>query len=422
MGDMSDVSFLDAGQNTFVRIQRKAGKRFDQLFSDLCRLPPMKEGALRATVMKSYGLTSGEARYLIDMAREADAEAVVRDSEALKQEFTYRSYDHDFWQVFCDDPDRPFFAPLRIAELPRIGAEDFVEECYYEKGALEPLAKRYCGYHLWPSEELDRLLPLLEAAGLFDAVERTCTSIARASRSKYFAERAGRNGYASDAWVEKFKDYALAAHDRAIEWMKRIGRDEAAEALTQQREAVREGRLPDLPPISDLRRMDETVFWELIARARSGAEATDEQLMLLERLLQTFKAPDIKRFGSLYAATMRKLYHWDVWALAYAARGGCSDDAFVEFRTWLILQGDPDLVQLALKDPAGAARHVPRDPELPGGSLSAMIEEAFLQRKGTPMEMARIDLDEPRGREWPEDAWEARYPGLARHYSPENVL
>lgn len=422
MDDTGDVSFLNAGQNAFVRIQRKTGKRFDELFSDLCRLPPLKEGALRASVMQSYGLTSEEAHYLVDMAREADAAAVVRDSEALKQEFTYRSYDHDMWQVFLEDTDRPFFAPLSIAGLPLIAAEDFVEQCYYEKGALEPLAKRYCGYNQWPSEELDRLLPSLETAGLFDAIERVCTSIARSSRSKFFAERAGRNGYASDAWVEKFRDYALTAHDRAIEWLERVGRAEAAADLTRQREAVREGRLPELPQISDLRRMDETVFWELIARSRSEAEALDEQLMLLERLLQTFKAAEIKRFGSLYAGYMRKLHHWDVWALAYAARGGCSDNSFVEFRTWLILQGDPALVELALNDPARAAMRVPRDPELPDGSLSTMIEEAFLQRKGTPMAMACIDLDEPRGKEWPEEEWESWYPRLARHYSPQNVL
>lgn len=422
MDDKDDVSFLTAGQNNFVRIQRKAGKRFDQLFADLCRLPPMKEGELRASVMKSYGLTSGEARYLLEMAREADAEAVVRDSEALKQEFTYRSHTHDLWQVLLGNLDRPFFAPLRIAELPRIAAEEFVEECYYEKGALEPLAKRYCGHNLWPAADMARLLPLLEAAGHLDAIERLCVSIARSSRSRFFAEHAGRNGYASEAWVEKFKDYSLEAHARAIEWLERIGRIEAAEDLAQQREAVREGRLPELPQISDLRRMDETVFWELIARSRSEAEALDEQLMLLERLLQTFKAGDIKRFGSLYAGYMRRLYHWDVWALAYAARDGCSDDSFVEFRTWLILQGDPALVELALREPAGAARHVPRDPELPDGSLSAMIEEAFLQRKGTPMAMASIDLEKPKGREWPEDALDAWYPELARHYAPENVL
>ena len=73
--------------------------------------------------------------------------------------------------------------------------------------------------------------------------------------------------------------------------------------------------------------------------------------------MRAFGAAQIKRFGSLYAKLMRKLYHWDVWALAYAARDGCSDAAFEEFRTWLILQGDPALVALAVTDTARAAEH-----------------------------------------------------------------
>jgi hypothetical protein len=420
--EQDDLSFLDARQQTFVRVQRKAGKRFDQLFAEMCRLPPMTEDALRSSLMKSYGLSGDEARFLADMAREADAEAVVRDGNALREAFTYRSFSHDKWQIFCDDPDRPFFEPLRILELPRILAEDFVEECYYERQAWDALTAALSRNNVWKPDSSARLLGHLEEAGRLDLIERYCVSTARTSRSRFFAERAGRNGQASEAWVEKYKDYALEAHDRAIEWMERIGRVETAAELADQREAVREGRLPELPQISDHRRMDEALFWELVARSRSEAETLDEQLMLLQRLLGSFKAGDIKRFGSIYAGYMRRLYHWDVWALAYAARNGCSDDAFVEFRTWLILQGDPTLVALARTDHAGAAERVPRDPELPDGSLSAMIEETYLQRRGRPMTMAGIDLETPKGREWPEEAWEVWYPALARHYSPENLL
>ena len=422
MDDKDDLSFLDARQQSYVRIQRKTGKRFDQLFGEMCGLPPMTEDALRSSLMESHGLSADEARYLADMAREADAEAVVRDGTALKEAFTYCSFSHDKWQIFCDDPDRPFFEPLRILELPRILAEGFVEDCYYEKQAWDALTAALGGNNVWKPDSSARLLAHLEEAGRFDLIERYCVSTARASRSRFFAEQAGRNGAASEAWVEKYREYALEAHDRAIEWLDRIGHGGTAADLADQREAVREGRLPELPPISDLRRMDETIFWELIARSRSESKTIDEQLMLLQRLLECFRAGDIKRFGSLYAGSMRRLHHWNVWAIAYAASNGCSDDAFMEFRTWLILQGDPALVELALRNPAQAARHVPRDPELPDGSLSAEIEEAYLRRKGAPLEMARLDLETPKGREWPEENWETWYPELARHYAPGNVL
>ena len=411
-----DLTFLDAGQNHFVRIQRKAGKRIDELFTDMCGIGSAKESELRSAVMKKYGLGSAEARYLVDLAREADAAAVDRDKQALKESFTYRDYDHDVWEVLFEDLDRPFFAPLRIAGLPHIGTADFVEECYYEKGALEPLVRKYCGYDQWRPAEFDRLLRLLEDAQRFDLMERLCIAIARRARSRFFSERAGRNGNASEAWVEKFKEYALEAYDQALAWMTRIGRGEAAEQLAEQREGVREGRLPELPPISDLRRIDEPVFWELVSRSRSQAETLDDQLAALERLLPSFKAADIKRFGSLYAGYMRQLHHWNVWALAYAARDGCSDDSFMAFRTWLILQGDPALVELAIDDPAKAAKKVPRDPELPDGTLLSLIEEAYLQRKGEPFELPMIAHSRPKGREWPEHALEALHPELVGHY------
>lgn len=411
-----DLSFLDEGQNHFVHIQWATGKRMDELMSEMCRLGPMNEGELRSTVMEKYGLSSGQARYLTELARQADAAAVDADKQALKQAFTYRNCEHDEWQVLFEDPDRPIFAPLRIAGFPPIAAADFVVDCYYEKGALEPLVKMYAGEKMWRAERFDRLLRHLEDARLFDLIETFCTTIARRSRSKFFSERGGRTG-ANEARVDKIKDYALEAYDQAIRWTTRIGRIEAAGQLAEQREAVREERVPELPPVSDLRRIDEPVFWELIARTRSQAETVDEQIAILGELLRTFRGADIKRFGTFYARHMKKLYHWDVWAFAYIARGGCSDDSFAAFRTWLILQGDPALVELALTDPARAARRIPREPELPDGTLIPEIEDAFLQREGAGLDLPIVDLEKPRGKEWPEDQVEAIYPELARHYA-----
>lgn len=34
------------------------------------------------------------------------------------------------------------------------------------------------------------------------------------------------------------------------------------------------------------------------------------------------------------------VYNWDLWAVAWLGRGGrCSDDCFMDFRTWLISRG-----------------------------------------------------------------------------------
>jgi hypothetical protein len=289
-------------------------------------------------------------------------------------------------------------------------------DCYLEKGALEPLVKIYAGRTYVSAGVFDELLRHLESARCFDLIERLWTSVARRSRALFFQNRPDR-AHGLEARVEQDKRFALEAYDHAVDWMTRLGREEAVATLIEERDALRDERFSELQPVSDLRRIDEPVFWDLIARARAAAPSTSERLAMLGELLRTFGAADIKRFGTIYARAMKKLYHWNVWALAYAARGGCSDDAFEAFRAWLILQGDPALIDLAIADPAGAARHIPSDPDLPDGACSWTIEEAYLQRKGEPLELPAIDLEKPRGKEWPEVSFDAIFPDLISYYA-----
>jgi hypothetical protein len=344
--------------------------------------------------------------------------AVEKDKEALKNAFTYRSLDQDLDRLL-DDMDRPLFAEANRAGHALYGvAAEFVEDCYYEKGALEPLVQAYSGQPYRVAERFDRLLRHLEAAQRGDLIERFWTSITRLTRAEFFYQRPRRD-HGDHAGAEEFKNYALEAYAQGIAWLTKLGRLEAAERLSEDREALRAERLPPLPAATDRRRIDEPVFWELISAARSAAPTTLEQLAELGESLRVFGAAQIKRFGSLYAKFMRKLYHWDVWALAYAARGGCSDAAFEEFRTWLILQGDPALVALAVTDPARTAEHVPPDPDLPDGTLLPLIEEAYLLRKGSPLAVPAIDLDQPKGKEWTDATLATRYPQLAQRYGLE---
>ena len=242
------------------------------------------------------------------------------------------------------------------------------------------------------------------------------TSGARRTRAEFFYQRPGRD-YGAHARVEESKNYALEAYSQGIDWMTRLGRLEAAERLTEERNALAEERVASLPPPSDLRRIDEPVFWELISKSRSDVPSTLEQFVALGDSLRAFKAAEIKRFGAHYTRLMKQLYHWNVWALAYAARGGCSDEAFGEFRAWLILQGDPAFVALAVADPTQAAERVPREPDLPDGPGLSMIEEAYFQRKGASLDLPPIDLDKPKGKEWTEATFATMYPQLVRHYA-----
>jgi hypothetical protein len=345
--------------------------------------------------------------------REKDALKRAFNERTIKQAFTYNSVSLDtdllFDDLYRDPPANP--AGLSVAVV----AIEFVVDCYYERGALEPLVKSYSAHKYQLASVFDRLLEHLQRAERVDQIERLWTSVARVSRAEFFYQRPGRN-HGGQALVAKAKQHALDAYAQGIDWMTRLGRLEAVERLTEQRDALREERFAALPTPSDLRRLDEATFWQVIATTRSRAETTLEQLAVLGESLRTLKAAEIKRFASLYVKHMKKLYHWNVWALAYAARGGCSDLAFEAFRTWLILQGDAALVECAITDPTRAAERVPREPDLPEGHCLLMIEEAYLQRQGSALGQLRIEFDKPRGKEWTEVGFATTYPQLVRRY------
>ena len=373
---------------------------------------------------QAEGQPRGSARMVefTDLSK-IDPAVIAREVEALKAgfhhrdvkaAFTYRSFSHDMDllinDLLRDEPANPLNLPLHGI------AEKFLEDCYYEKGAIEPLVKIYSGHRYQRLSTFERVLQHLEAARRHDLIERLWFSIARNSRVFYFYQRPGRD-HGNSQQVEQFKNDALEGYAHAVAWMTRLGRNEAAEKLTEERDALREERFAPVVEPTDSRRIDETVFWELIVQSRSRAGTTLEQLLALGESLRAFKAPDIKRFGSHYAKLMKRLHHWNVWALAYAARGGCSDSAFEEFRAWLILQGDPALISVAIVNPVRAAERVPRNPELPDGPGLSSIQEAYLQRAGSWLELPSIDIEKPKGKPWTEEAFETTFPDLMRHYA-----
>jgi|GEM_PF-1292682 len=420
--DLQDelLSGLNETQRQVLTIQTTSRKRLDELFSEIFHAATKDSGELRSMLTERHGLAADNVDFLLNLAQQVDPEAVDRDKVALKEAFSYRDYRQDLdWLL--NDRDRPFHAAMRILGLGYYApAAEFVLDCYYEKGALEPIVRIKSSQAYRVAGRFDELLHHLQKAQRHDLIERLWISVVRLARAEFLSVRHSSDPGQRPYVVDQQKNVALDGYDHAIDWMTRLGRLDAIRQLTEERDAMREERFAALPPASDLRRMDEEVFWEVISRALSEGPTTPEQLAVLGELLRAFKAADIKRFGSLYARNMRKLYHWNVWALAYAARGGCSDDAFEEFRAWLILQGDPGLLDLAVKDPARAALHVPADPELPDGACVWMIQEAHLQRTGVPLELPMIDLDKPKGKEWPEEAFEAMFPELVRYYATVN--
>lgn len=125
--------------------------------------------------------------------------------------------------------------------------------------------------------------------------------------------------------------------------------------------------------------MDITEFWNLIEAARadaaaaSGERADDFASVLADRLAATSKETIFEyrqQFEHLHAA----LYRWDVWAAGYLIGGGCSDDAFVDFRAGLIAQGR-EWYERAAAHPDSLADHPEVIAAVLGGRDEALFDE-----------------------------------------------
>jgi hypothetical protein len=97
--------------------------------------------------------------------------------------------------------------------------------------------------------------------------------------------------------------------------------------------------------------VDPRQFWQLIERSKAESEGDcDKQAGALTVLLLELPATAIAAFGRLFEQYADQAYRTDLWAAAYIIQGGCSDDGFEYFRSWLIGQGE-GIYTAALRDP-----------------------------------------------------------------------
>ena len=132
---------------------------------------------------------------------EIDPAAVEREKRALKNALTYVDIGRDVWWLL-EDTDRAMFAEANLAGRGLYAvASAFVQDCYYERGSLEPLVTSYGGQPYRVASRFHRLLHHLQEAQRFDLIERLWTSVARRTRAEFFYQRPGRD-YGDHARVE----------------------------------------------------------------------------------------------------------------------------------------------------------------------------------------------------------------------------
>ena len=101
----------------------------------------------------------------------------------------------------------------------------------------------------------------------------------------------------------------------------------------------------------------EPWFWQIIAETISKDGAKPKQLNAMRRALRKLSERDVMIFYCIFDLVMARSYTWKLWGAAYVAMGGCGDDSFDYFRTWLVsrgksffetILGDPDSLAILL--------------------------------------------------------------------------
>jgi hypothetical protein len=94
--------------------------------------------------------------------------------------------------------------------------------------------------------------------------------------------------------------------------------------------------------------MNQQQFWDIIQDSLRAGNAED-QLEFLSDKLESFSKEELLDFDYIFRQLHEDCYSWDIWAAAYTIQGGCSDDGFIDFRSWLVAQGK-DVFEKALKN------------------------------------------------------------------------
>ncbi len=149
-------------------------------------------------------------------------------------------------------------------------------------------------------------------------------------------------------------------------------------------------------------------FWQIISNTLE-AKTIDQQFEILYSELNELSVEDILDFHRHFLIKMDESYTWELWAAAHIIHGDCPEDAFIDFRAWLIFRGKA-VFENAVKN-ANSLAHIGKKALLEsfdGEEFNYMAAEVYEEKTGRDIEddenLDGVDFKEdPTGREWEED-------------------
>jgi hypothetical protein len=129
--------------------------------------------------------------------------------------------------------------------------------------------------------------------------------------------------------------------------------------------------------------MDRDAFWRIIDNSRCGSDL-DRQIEKLNERLTALSAEELIEFERHLTTLSCESYSWDLWGAAYLINGGCSDDGFEYFRSWLIAQGRSTF-ESAVVDPDSLADLPDLGGDVELEELSYVAQRAYEDKTGKPL-------------------------------------
>jgi len=168
-------------------------------------------------------------------------------------------------------------------------------------------------------------------------------------------------------------------------------------------------------------------FWQIIDHARDESINTDQFLTRLEKKINMLDPESIRKFDQIFNQEIQKLNRWELWALAYIVRTGCSDDSFDYFKGWLISKGEQVCRVMQEFNPIHYNDKISdllknlfnEDPQLE--EIFYLAGEVYEKKTGQRLEPLDVDYKEISGKEWSEENLSEEYHRLCVLFNYPNL-
>jgi hypothetical protein len=163
--------------------------------------------------------------------------------------------------------------------------------------------------------------------------------------------------------------------------------------------------------------MTEPQFWDLVQLAcdKCGSDM-DARCNVIKVALSKLPPDEAVEFSRHFDAMMDKAYSWPLWGAAYVVHGGCSDDAFSDFRSSLISRGRASY-ERAVADPDSLADEDFDDDAWFYEGYQYAVNEGVKAAAGTVPGRAAPHPSGPSGESWEEDRVHDLFPRLTARFA-----